>query len=92
MASMSIEIENLKCGGCARTITRELSAMEGVGAVKVDVDQGVVELQVEERLLPEVVSRLAALGYPKRGTLQGIASGVAAAKSYVSCAIGKVSR
>jgi hypothetical protein len=31
------------------------------------------------------------MGYPERGTLHGLSAGVANAKSFVSCAIGRIS-
>ena len=36
--SFTIEVENLKCGGCATTITKTLSQMAGVTGVTVDPD------------------------------------------------------
>jgi copper chaperone len=40
---------------------------------------------------PGVAKRLLELGYPERGTASGIGSAAAKAKSFVSCAIGRVS-
>ena len=40
--TMQIEIENLKCGGCERSILNGVSAMEGVYGVSVDREKSAV--------------------------------------------------
>ena len=35
-------IQNLKCGGCANTITKGVDSLEGVSNVHVDIDNSVV--------------------------------------------------
>jgi copper chaperone len=87
-----VEIENLKCGGCASTITKEISAIAGVEHVKVDNETNKVSLTHDGLLNMELVKeRLAALGYPEKGSVEGIKKITANAKSYVSCAIGRLS-
>lgn len=84
----SIVIDNLKCGGCANTITTSLSKIENVSDVTVDVDTSTVSFEVSaDGTLEKVLAKLNSLGYPPEGT----SSGLQKAKSYVSCAIGKVS-
>lgn len=85
----TIEIQNLKCGGCANTVTRELLKIPGVSDVNVNEETSVVEFDVESPVIFDAVKeRLAEIGYPIAGednsTLQK-------AKSYVSCMIGRVS-
>ena len=87
----TLSIENLKCGGCAATISKNLSQLPGVKAVTVDVANGAVSLDADDAALEQAKSRLDQLGYPLVGTAAGLHSAVAAAKSYVSCAIGRVS-
>ena len=87
---LRIEIENLKCGGCEKSILSALSAMPGVSAVQVDHDSATVSLAADPSLRGEVVARLTSMGYPEKGTVQGLASGLAVAKSYFSCAIGRI--
>ncbi len=89
-SSFTVPVENLKCGGCAHTITSSLAALEGVGEVHVDVDKSLVSFETEASKLPAVKDKLRALGYPEQGTVEGLQSGLAQAKSYVSCAIGKL--
>ena len=88
--SFTIEVENLKCGGCATTITKSLSQMAGVTGVAVDPDIKTVTFTGEVSLRDSVVARLKSLGYPEKGTAHGLDAGVAAAKSYVSCAVGRL--
>ena len=64
--SFTIEVENLKCGGCATTITKTLSQMAGVTGVTVDPDIKSVSFIGEDSLRDSVVARLKSLGYPER--------------------------
>ncbi|MFY0627928.1 MAG: heavy-metal-associated domain-containing protein [Reichenbachiella sp.] len=83
----SIEVDNLKCQGCAGTITKKISALKGVEDVEVDVEISVVTIHYGE--LDSGINfydKLASLGYPPKGTTNTFQK----AKSYVSCAIGKV--
>lgn len=83
----SITVDNLKCGGCANTITKKLSALDGVSNVQVDKDTSIITYDYNEDSLVELVeTTLAKLGYPKQGT--GTLG--QKAKSYISCATGKI--
>lgn len=86
-----IEIENLKCGGCEKSILNGLAKLEGVSDVRVDHAHHLVEYTGLATLRTMVVEKLRAMGYPEKGTISGIQAGLANAKSYVSCAIGSVS-
>jgi copper chaperone len=89
---MRIEVENVKCGGCAGSIRKGLQSLEGVGAVGVDIEGGIVEVQADEGLRPEITRKLAAMGYPEAGTVRGLKSAGAKAKSFVSCAVGRMDK
>lgn len=91
MTAMQIEIDNLKCGGCARSILKGLAEVPGISGVEVDQDQQLVRFSGEEALRAQVADKLRAMGYPEKGSLQGLQAGVANAKSFVSCAIGRMS-
>lgn len=86
MASTDISVENIKCGGCAASITRRLRGIPGVIEVRVDVAAGCVTLESEIPLREQAVRALAELGYPEPGANKLSAK----AKSFVSCAIGRV--
>lgn len=89
--SWTVAVENIKCGGCANSIRKALSAIEGVTGVDVNIEQGEVRIEGGEAARAAVSKRLLELGYPERGTASGIGSAAAKAKSFVSCAIGRVS-
>ena len=44
-----------------------------------------------ESVRTQVAAKLRSMGYPEKGSLQGFDAGVANAKSFVSCAIGRMS-
>lgn len=87
---LRIEVENVKCGGCARTIEKNLRADPRVSAVKVDPAGGVVTLEASEDMRADAAATLARLGYPERGSVEGLKAAAAAAKSLVSCAVGRM--
>ena len=90
----SFEVENIRCGGCANTITMKLAEMDGVKEVHVDVDEKKVTVSTNPSSDPNIrqtlSEKLAKLGYPERGTI-GSNGLMTKAASVVSCAIGKVS-
>ena len=91
MTAMQIEIDNLKCGGCARSIVKGLAEVPGISEVEVDRDQQLVRFSGEDTLRSQVADKLRSMGYPEKGSLQGLQAGVAHAKSFVSCAMGRMS-
>ncbi len=89
----SFEVQNIRCGGCANTITNKLKEINEVEHVQVDVEKKQVIVTTNstsnteiERLISE---KLIQLGYPETGK-SGSNSLKAKATSVVSCAIGKV--
>ncbi len=89
----TIEIDNLKCSGCAHSITQAIQKIPNVLGVHVDVDKDLVEIDAQEELeILKVKEKLSSMGYPEKGTLEGISKLTANAKSFVSCAIGKVTK
>ena len=85
-----ISVENIKCGGCAGTISKKITAIDGVEGIDVDVDAGLVKVNGADGLQDVITSTLLKLGYPVSGTTEGIAAAKAKAKSFVSCAVGKI--
>lgn len=81
-------VDNVKCNGCANTIKNNLSTVENVQAVDVDVEANKVEVsfinQADDRA--KLLSILERAGYPE----QGMSSMKHKVKSYVSCAIGRI--
>ncbi|MGB5396171.1 MAG: heavy-metal-associated domain-containing protein [Gammaproteobacteria bacterium] len=85
-----MSVENIKCGGCASTITSRLKALEGVTAVEVDIAEGIVSADAGEGMGELLTTTLLNLGYPESGTAEGMAAAKAKAKSFVSCAVGRM--
>ena len=83
-------IENLKCGGCTSTIIKQLSAIDEGETVQVDAESETVSFAAPAEQLDLVKQRLRTLGYPERGSILGLRGMAAKARSYVSCAIGKI--
>ena len=86
-----ITLENIKCGGCAHTITTKLNNMDVIESCEVDVEAGVVTINGDAAHRAEVSQLLLKLGYPESGTAEGLKAAKAKAKSFVSCAVGKIS-
>ena len=85
-----IEVENIRCGGCANTIGKQLKKIDGVGEVNVDIENGRVAVEAGEDSHAHLVAALLAIGYPEKGSAEGLKAAKAKARSFVSCAIGKV--
>lgn len=84
-----IYIQNLKCGGCANTIIKNVSSVESVSNVTVNVEDNSVNFDLANNdKLEEIKLILKKIGYPEDGEANSLGS---KAKSYVSCAIGKMS-
>ena len=87
-----IVIDNLKCSGGAGSIKKGLKSFREVEDVTVDHDSELVEVTYNENFpIEKIKEKLAAMGYPEKGTKTGFDKLAANAKSYVSCAIGKIS-
>ena len=90
MTNTKIKIENLKCHGCANTITREVLKIEGVSKVEVLVEESLVDVGYNDSVLQKeiIIKKLAKLGYPEQGNNSLKLEVV----SYVSCAIGRINK
>jgi len=85
----SFDVENIKCGGCARTIERAIEELPDVSRVAVDVAAGRISVTAKADLRAPVGDVLARLGYPERGSANGLGT---RARSFVSCAVGRISK
>jgi len=85
-----ITIQNLKCGGCANTIIKKISALKSVSEVEVDNEANTVVFKAEnEAAIVSVTEQLKILGYPSIKNTNSILS---KAKSFVSCATGRINK
>jgi copper chaperone len=62
-----------------------------VSNIVIDQEQQMVSVLADESLREAVVSKLKSMGYPEHGSVSGLDAGLANAKSFVSCAIGRIS-
>jgi copper chaperone CopZ len=84
----SIIVQNLKCGGCANTITNKIKELKGITDINVEVDESKVSFNyADEQDAIAVKEKLKNLGYPSIEDANSITS---KAKSFVSCATGKL--
>nr|WP_298989988.1 heavy-metal-associated domain-containing protein [uncultured Polaribacter sp.] len=83
----TLQIENLKCGGCAATIKKGILAIDGVENVDVNLEESSVSITSTKNNLEEVKIKLSKLGYPEIGDKNTV---LHKAKSFVSCAVGKI--
>lgn len=85
--SIQIQVENIKCGGCINSIKKELMNISGITAVDVSKETETVELYGTSIDREEAINKLAEMGYPEKGNNSLLSK----AKSFISCAVGKVS-
>ena len=52
-----VDIQNLKCGGCAKTVIDSLSKIEGIHEISVDVDLSKVSFSSEAETTLEIVEK-----------------------------------
>ena len=87
----TFEVINVKCGGCAGTLKTKLAKEFGEVEVNLEVEPRQITLDVEESQLSALRAKLKSLGYPMSDedltTLEGFST---TAKSFVSCAVGKM--
>lgn len=83
-----IVIQNLKCGGCAKTIINRLYEEPDVNEVRVISDMNTVQITHDKPETPlSVKAVLKGLGYP---SVEEDNSIMAKARSVVSCASGRL--
>lgn len=88
LKSKSLNIQNLKCHGCANTITTQLSKLDGITEVIVSNETDSVKFSYTDDLhLEAAIKKLSSLGYPVEGESNAFHQ---KAKSFVSCAVGRI--
>lgn len=94
---MEFLVENIKCDGCANSIRKQLEALDEVSSVTVEVEAGCIQIDLVQNFEPTDARReklaqvLLKMGYPESGSVEGLKAAGAKAKSFVSCAVGKMS-
>ena len=83
----TIQIENLKCGGCAATIKKGILGIDSVSDVEVNVETSEVKVSHTNDVINNIKEKLSKLGYPESGDKNTV---LHKAKSFVSCAVGRL--
>ena len=87
----TFEVNNVKCGGCANTLIKALKDEFGSVEVDLSVNPRKITLDIEDNKIEELKLKLRSLGYPlTNDELSGFEKATTTAKSFVSCAIGKI--
>lgn len=86
-----LEVHNVKCGGCAGTLKKALLTEFGDVKVDLEVEPRKITLDIEESQMEDLKVILRKLGYPlTTDELSPFQTASTTAKSFVSCAIGKI--
>lgn len=87
----TFEVINVKCGGCANTLKKALQDEFGEVEVNLDIEPRQITLDIEESAIPVLRKKLIGLGYPMSDEeLSKFGEVSTTAKSFVSCAVGKM--
>lgn len=80
-------LANIKCGGCANTIKKELEKLVSASEVTVNFEAGIVEINTSASInRATVLKKLNSLGYPEADENNLFLK----AKSFASCMVGRV--
>jgi len=86
----TFKVQNVKCGGCANTLTTKLADTFGKIEVNLEVMPREITLEIADEEVPALREALKSLGYPMADEALGFVENTTAqAKSFVSCAVGK---
>ncbi len=84
----TLAIQNLKCAGCGTTIKNKLQSLKGIDEVSVNLENSMVSFSNEtDEAFLAVEKMLAKLGYPLARDKNNLGK---IAKSYISCALGRM--
>lgn len=84
----TLQIVNIKCGGCANSVRKGLISIDGIENIEVNIEKGEVSFEsTSEEHVVKVKEKLATMGYPEVGDANTL---IHKAKSFVSCATGRI--
>jgi len=87
----TFQVENVKCGGCATTLKNKLFTKFGEISVNLETLPREITLEIDDEELPALRAALISLGYPMSDEdLNLVENTTTKAKSFISCAVGKV--
>ena len=89
----TFQVQNVKCGGCAHTLKEKLRPLFGEIKVDLEKEPREITLDIKENQRDLLSKILKEMGYPLAGEKLGfVENGSVKAKSFVSCAIGKINQ
>ncbi len=87
------QVINVKCGGCASTLKNKLFDIFGEVEVNLEREPREITIDIEDDREELLRIELKKLGYPMIDEQMGfVEASSAKAKSFVSCAIGKINQ
>jgi copper chaperone CopZ len=87
MKKLELFVENIKCGGCMTSIKKGILELAGVTHVEIALEEEKITIEGDRLNRTAIAKKLDGMGYPEKGNNTLFKE----AKSYVSCAIGKMS-
>lgn len=86
MKKLELFVENIKCGGCMTSIKKGILELAGVTHVDIELEEEKITIEGDHLNRTTIAKKLDGMGYPEKGNNTLFKE----AKSYVSCAIGKM--
>jgi copper chaperone CopZ len=86
MKKLELFVENIKCGGCMTSIKKGILELAGVTQVAIALEDEKITIEGDHLNRKAITKKLDGMGYPEKGNNTLFKE----AKSYVSCAIGKM--
>jgi copper chaperone CopZ len=86
MKKLELFVENIKCGGCMTSIKKGILELKGVSQVEIAIEDEKITIEGDHLNRSVITKKLDGMGYPEKGNNTLFKE----AKSYVSCAIGKM--
>ncbi len=63
---IELDVENIKCGGCASAIEDGLKSLDGIESIEVNIENGHVSISGDSLSETAIREKLAALGFPAK--------------------------
>lgn len=86
MKKLELFVENIKCGGCMTSIKKGILELSGVKHVEIALEEEKITIEGDHLNRVAISKKLDGMGYPEKGNNTLFKE----AKSYVSCAMGKM--
>ncbi len=87
----TFEVMNVKCNGCANTLKSKLAKEFGDVEVNLETMPRQITLDIKPEDIDKLRNILKTIGYPMSDEeLNGVENVTAKAKSFISCAAGKI--